>query len=896
MIRADEHTRFIGRQRELAELARLFADDARLVTVVGTSGTGKTRLARRFAASDEVARSHLQTWFCDLSAARSESELCATVAQALDVPLTAARGDPAAVLSRALGSRGRVFLVLDNLEQVVEPARSTVKRWLADAPDLRVLSTSRAPLALAEEQRFELDPLSVPAPEARRASEVLEAEAAELFADRAKLADAGFELDDERAAAVAELVRRLDGIPLAIELCAARVGLLSPAQLLELLASRFETLVARPGARLTPRQATLRGAIDWSWELLEEWQRSALAQLSVFRGSFDLDAVRAVLSLGDGAPGGALWPVQVLQSLLDHSLVRSTSSSADEKRFVLLMSIRDYAEEKLSERADREATLARHTRHFLTLGPELENAALARGDVRALDRLALVSGDLLAVLERALAAEDSTTAARAIVSLHPMYAVRGPLSPHVERLGGVLSLCEKSPPPVALYAKVLGCSGWAKSFLGAAGDGIPDYQTAIALTAEGEAPEIRAQCAARVGVALAWQREDAEAVRAFELAFATLEHVDDRRTHGIVHTEHGILLGRLARLEEAHREFEAALEAFRESGARRDEAAALINLGLRHVEWAQLEDGRERYEAALDIVREVRERRLESAVLAQLGWIAMEEGDAPRARGFCEQALEVARDVGILHWEGMALGYLGHVALLEGQDANAAQSLERATELLKTVGDARHQALYLAARAAALAGAGQTSAAEKCLTNARELVAESGRSRDAEVVDTYGLRVQVAAARARGDDTEATRLCAEARAIPEEDPPPPDELRLARALLKLALGSARRTLRVDQDAYRFVAPDGSAHDISRRQNLRRVLWALVDQRMKSPGANSTVNDLFSAGWPGERARVEAAVHRVHVAVATLRKLGLGDVLLTRDGGYLLDPSAEIVIG
>jgi predicted ATPase/tetratricopeptide (TPR) repeat protein len=308
---------------------------AHLVTLIGPGGAGKTRLATRFGAR------HLDeweggVWFADLTEATDEQGLRGCVASALDVPLVG--GDPDQ-LQGALASRGRAVLILDILEQVVAAAGRVVPRWLAAAPKLTLLTTSREALRVAGEQILELSPLSVP--DGDRLASIEGSDAVALFVERARCANPRFVLNDSNASDVAEIVRQLDGMPLAIELAASRARMLTPARMLARLDERFRLLRGDRRDR-TERQLSLRGAIAWSWDLLDRAERLALAQCSVFAGSFGLESAEAVVQLGAEAPDA----LDVLQALLHKSLLRSVEGDAD-ARFSLLTSIRLFAAEQL---------------------------------------------------------------------------------------------------------------------------------------------------------------------------------------------------------------------------------------------------------------------------------------------------------------------------------------------------------------------------------------------------------------------------------------------------------------------------------------------------------------------------------------------------------------------
>jgi predicted ATPase len=282
------------------------------------------------------------------------------VALALDVPLS--KGDPAVQLGHAISTRGRCLVILDNFEQIVPHAKASVGRWLDRAADAAFLVTSRERLHLAGEEVLPLEPLSV------------DAEGVELFALRARTQKADFALTPANRATVERIVALLDGLPLAIELAAARIRVLSPAQLVERLSDRFALLA---GARTAAdRQATLRSAIDWSWNLLVAWEQAALAQCSVFEGGFTLDAAEAVLDLSPWTDAPSI--VDAIQMLVDKSLLRTwvpvdqTRHVLDEPYFGMYLTIHEYAAEKLATSGadERRAAQERHGRHFARFGSE----------------------------------------------------------------------------------------------------------------------------------------------------------------------------------------------------------------------------------------------------------------------------------------------------------------------------------------------------------------------------------------------------------------------------------------------------------------------------------------------------------------------------------------------
>ena len=300
-----ERDPFVGRSDALRALAALFDGAARLVTVLGIGGIGKTRLALRHAQT-WLGDYPGGAWFCDLSRARGLDAIVSAVAQALDVPL--GKSDPVQQIGAAIAARGPCLVLLDTFEQVARHAEGTLGLWLERAPEARFIVTSREVLGIAGEHTLVLAPMPP-------------SEGAALFVGRLAAVAQRSLLTARDREAVDPLVRLLDGLPLAIELAAARSRVMSPRMLLDRMGERFTILTTR-GGRLD-RQVTLKATLDWSWDLLLEQEKSALAQLSVFEGGSALEAAEAVIAPSAGEP--ALLPLDLLQSLVDKSFVRKTA-------------------------------------------------------------------------------------------------------------------------------------------------------------------------------------------------------------------------------------------------------------------------------------------------------------------------------------------------------------------------------------------------------------------------------------------------------------------------------------------------------------------------------------------------------------------------------------------
>lgn len=377
----------VGRVNELRSIVELLGNGrTRLVTLTGPGGVGKTRLA--LAAATELA-GEVPVWFVSLATVTDAALVLPTIARTLGAAETGT--EPVLAQLHSAFEQDRAVLVLDNFEHLIE-AGTTVTDLLASVSELRILVTSREPLRVRGERELPLEPLPLPAAQARSLGEAAASAAVTLFAQRAQEARADFALTDENASTIAEICRRLDGLPLAIELAAARTRLLSPAALLSRLDNRLQLLTHGP-RDLPLRLQTLRDAIAWSYELLTPEEQALFRRLSVFAGGFTIEAAEYVSREAGGgsrqraerppfAPASRLpSPLSVLDgigSLVDKSLIRRShegSEQSAEPRYGMLETIREFALERLVASGEAEEIRNRHTFWYLTLAersiPEL---------------------------------------------------------------------------------------------------------------------------------------------------------------------------------------------------------------------------------------------------------------------------------------------------------------------------------------------------------------------------------------------------------------------------------------------------------------------------------------------------------------------------------------------
>jgi predicted ATPase len=425
-------TTFVGRERELSDAAARF-DRARLLTLTGPGGTGKTRLSLELAA--RIAdRFPDGVHFVPLEPINDAALVPATIAQSVGLPDRGGREPVVRLIEHLEGKH--ILLVLDNLEQVTDAA-GVIAQLLAGAPELRILATSRSPLHVYGEVEYPVPSLAVPDPKsAQDLGQLAAFESVALFVERAMAVRPSFRLTGKEAAAVAMICVRLDGLPLAIELAAARVKLLSPEAILARLENRL-TLLSDGARDLPPRQRTLRGAIAWSYDLLDEADRLLFSDFSVFIGGASLDAIEAVC-----APDQSRDVLDGLSSLVDKSLVRQGETPDGEPRFTMLETIREYAREQLVADSRAAEMQRRHAAWYAALAETAAGNVMSADKRVHLDRLEAEHDNLRAALTWATNAGEVDTALRLGTALWRFWQMRGYLDEGIKRLEAVVALPE----------------------------------------------------------------------------------------------------------------------------------------------------------------------------------------------------------------------------------------------------------------------------------------------------------------------------------------------------------------------------------------------------------------------------------------------------------------------
>ena len=687
-----ERDAFVGRREPLAELARRLDAGARLVSVLGIGGTGKTRLVTRFGWRS-LGEFPGGVWFCDLSQARSLDGIVYAVAQGLDLPL--GKDDPVTQIGRAIAGRGKCLVILDNFEQVARHVEETLGHWLNRASEARFLVTTREVLGLSGEEILALAPLAA-------------SDAAALFLRRAEASQPGFQPNAEDQAAIVPLVKLLEGLPLAIELAAARVRVMPPRMLLRRMSERFKVLSSTGGR--VDRQATLRAVFDWSWDLLSLPEKAALAQLSIFEGGFTLASVEAILDLS--AHEDAPWPMDALQSLVHKSLVRQVTDD----RFDLLVSVQEYAAEHLrtaarypgSGPATLLATEARHGTYFAGLD---EKAAAA--DVCAdLD-------NFVVACRRAAARGDADIAAHALEGAWAGLRLRGPYGVGVELASVVQAIAGLE---AAVVARVDWVAGRALADSGRYPEAHVQFEASLARARK--AGDRRCEGRALVGLGTVDTRAGRNASASVHLgnALVAAREVKDRSIESDAHINLGNLDAMLGRMGEARVHFETALTLAQEAGDRGREGHLLSNLGALYTDTGIMDKARSHDDAALAVAREVGDRRLEGIALGNLGWLNRMQERFDEALVQLEAALVLTRDLGHAHLECFVLLNLGMVYESMTRFPEANDHFEAALAVARELGDRRSEGQFLSYLGVLHARQAKFGAARHCLDASEALL------------------------------------------------------------------------------------------------------------------------------------------------------------------------------
>ncbi|HTZ28767.1 MAG TPA: LuxR C-terminal-related transcriptional regulator [Streptosporangiaceae bacterium] len=675
----EEPNSFVGRERELDELRR-FVPSTRAVTLCGPGGIGKTRLALRVLAelADEFPDG---VWFIELGELRQPDLVVSRVASVIGVDEEPGR-PLLETLADALRPR-RLLLALDTCEHLIDSCARMCHRLLASSQGLHVLATSREPLRMAAEAVWQVPPLSLPEPGVPQAPEELgRYEAVRLFGERAEASLPGFALGAGNVSAVSTLCRSLDGVPLAIELAAAWVRVLSVEQIVARLDDRFRLLTS--GDRTAPaRQRTLRAAIDWSHDLLAGPEQVMLRRLSVFAG-WSLEMAEQVCSSDDLPAAGIL---DLLAALADKSLVVVENGASGQTRYRMLDTIREYAAARLDAAGEAAALQQRlrdyamhETEHLMQVGMGLIPASWPV-TVQTFRRFDSDLGNLRQVLGRCLADREAEVGLRLCTSMGPVWIVRGSFAEGAEWFDSFLGLASPAVPvpaavrgpamvgraQLALAADPVGAEARAAEGLELCREAGADFWTATALNLLTE-------------VALHAGRGGEAADRAGE-TLAAARQAGDRWNEGYALGTMAAIAGQRGDLAGAQRLGEAALAIMRGIDQQWGVARTLLGLGDLARLTGDAHGARRRYEEALAILREVNARPEMARCLAGLGRIALDQGEIALGRRHLTQSIELSRSIGSRIGTIRGVEAFAALALAEGQPERAVRLAAAAAAL-----------------------------------------------------------------------------------------------------------------------------------------------------------------------------------------------------------------------
>jgi predicted ATPase/class 3 adenylate cyclase len=671
-------TPLVGRQLLLDEtLSQLRERDARLVTLTGPGGTGKTRMGLQLAI--QLLEEYPQgVFFVDLAPIRDPGLLATTIAHTIGLREGGGR-PPLENLKDFLADR-RMLLLLDNFEQIIGAA-PVVADLLAAAPQLTLLVTSRVPLQIRGEREYPVPPLSLPGAGAEPSvADPADSESVQFFVQQAQAVKPNFELTADNATAILEICRRLDGLPLAIEIAAARIRMLPPAALLKRLDQSLELLVGG-AADLPPRQRTLRGAIGWSFDLLKPEAMTLFARLSVFTAGFTLELAAAICN-----PDHDLDTFSGVEALLQNSLLRKVDPAEDEPRFDMLGTIREYASEKLVEAGDRDEFQRRHALHFAELADQLNPLLYGPEGLLALSRIEAEHDNFRSALTWALNTPDWLA-----VGI---------------RIG------------VPLF--------WFWYRHGHFHEGREWCERILAATETTEAPELRAVALMLAGMMAMWEGDlNIAAEWGEESVRLAQRHVDEGRL-ALSQMAYGVILLNQGRDKEAYPNLVSATEHFDQAGNRPFTATTLVHLANVALGLGDADEALARLDQAMPLVNELGDPWQMGFALNNYGEIARTQRDYAAAQEYYRQTEEFFHEADAVGDKARLVHSKGYLALHDEHYEEAGDLFDESLARFRKLGNKRGMAECLAGFAALAAGCGHQEQAACLLGAAQSMLTSFG--------------------------------------------------------------------------------------------------------------------------------------------------------------------------
>ena len=671
-------TSFIGREKEIAEVKRLVRAN-RLTTLIGPGGTGKTRLSLQ-AAVELFNTFPDGIWLVEFAPLADPALVLKTVTSTLG--LREEVGRPLLDILTDYLREKELLLILDNCEHLVEAAAQLTANLLAICPKLQVIASSREVLGIPGEIPFRVPPLSIP--DARHLpplESVRTYEAVQLFSERARLVLPTFGLTNDNALAVAQICQRLDGIPLALELAAARANLLKVEQIASRLDDAFRLLTGSSRTAL-PRQQTLRATIDWSYNLLAESERLLLRRLAVFVGGWTLEAAETVCADQQAHPTEIL---DLLAALVNKSLVMVERDPTQEARYRLLETVRQYAREKFSESGEAQALRARHLTYFHDLARRAEPEVVGAQQLLWMDRLETELDNLRAALEWSLEGDEQGVEIGLQMASHLWWFWFSRGYGGGEWMEKMLQASQNSTDLVG-RATALSRLGWVRFF---------DEPYAEAGLALGRTlgPAGRESVAWALLGKSAWAWYQADYPRAQSLAeesLALFRAIADRLGLCEVLTWLGMALIDQEEYPQARMRLDESLTLARKAHDANEIAFAVWQLGRTAMLQADYAQAIPLLQEALAIFQDIKQSGGIGFLLSDLGKAAMLKGDHPQAVAYCREMLALYWKLGDERWVGSSLEKLAYVAVAQLQSGPATRLLGAVDILRETSGNARY--------------------------------------------------------------------------------------------------------------------------------------------------------------------------------------------------------------